>query len=677
MADVDGDGKVDIAVANSGSNTVSVLRNTATSGSITSASMAAKVDYAVASSPRFVSLGDLDGDGMADMAVANLAASSISVLRNDPLRPISGTAIVCIGMTAALSDATNGGTWSSSNTGIATVTSTGIVTGVATGTTTITYSVAGGRTTVTATVNAAAAAITGSAIVCTGGTTTLSHTSSGGTWGSTNTAVATIGSGTGVVTGVASGSTTITYTLVSGCMITRSLQVNPAVAAITGSTSICAGTTTTLANATTGGTWSSGSTTVASVVSSTGVVTGLSNGTATITYTVACGIATTVVIVGGVPTITAISTSVDTVLASVTITGTSFNTTTTSNIVYFGATKASVTAASGTSLTVVVPVDATHAPISVENTGCSLTAYSQYPFLPTYNNGLYIPTTIACNTRVDFTAGSNPFNIATGDIDGDGNADMVATNYSSNTISVFRNTSTSGAITSGSFAAKVDFTTGSSPYGVAIGDLDRDGKLDIVVTNNTSSPPTVSVFRNTATSGTIGSGSLAAKVDLGVSAGPISATIADLDMDGKPDIAVANNGANTISLLRNLSAPGSITTASFATKVDLTAGSHPYAVVTGDIDGDGKPELVVPNQAAASVSVFRNIAVPGTLSVSSFATRVDFTTGSNPFAVAIADIDGDGKMDIAVANNAANSISVFRQHRYQRYYRLRLTGSKG
>ena len=588
----------------------------------------------------------------------------VTTVNVNPIANIAGSLSVCSGATITLTDAVTGGTWTSSNTAAATITtSTGIVTGLAApATSIITYVLSTGcRATAVLTVNPLPAGITGTAIACAGSTTTLANTVSGGSWSSANASIATAASTTGVITGVTGGTTTITYALPTGCYLTKTYTVNPAVAAITGTTTLCGGTSATLSDATTGGTWSSSNTAVASIGSASGIVAGVSNGTAVITYSAGCGIATTTVTVRGAPAITAVSTYIDTVLSpAITITGSNFNAATSGNIVYFGATRATVTAASGTSLTVTVPIDATFSTVSVENTGCLLTAYSQYPFLPTYNNSAYIPTTISCNAKVDFTSASNPFNVAIGDIDGDGKADMIATNYSSNSISIFRNTSTTGTITAGSFAAKVDFTTGAAPYGIAIGDLDGDGKLDIAVTNNSSAPPTVSVFRNTATTGVINSGSLAAKVDFAVGAGPIAVAIADLDKDGKPDLAVANNGANTLSLLRNTSVSGSLTTASFATKVDLVAGNHPFHIAAGDIDGDGKQDLVVPNQAAATVSVFRNTATIGSLTTASFAAKVDFPTASNPYCVAIGDIDGDGKMDVAVANNVGNSVSVLR-----------------
>ncbi|WP_163362806.1 VCBS repeat-containing protein, partial [Escherichia coli] len=72
----------------------------------------------------------------------------------------------------------------------------------------------------------------------------------------------------------------------------------------------------------------------------------------------------------------------------------------------------------------------------------------------------------------------------------------------------------------GSFAANVDFTTGSGPVSVGIGDLDGDGKLDLAVANVVSN--TVSVLRNTSSIGSIGSGSFAVKVDFAIGSGPLS-----------------------------------------------------------------------------------------------------------------------------------------------------------
>ncbi len=204
--------------------------------------------------------------------------------------PITGTTAICVGNTTTLSNATPGGTWTTTNTTIATVgSSSGIVTGVSTGTARITYSAAGGgcNSVITVTVSAVAP-ITGPSTVCQGGSVTLSNITTSGTWTSSNTNVATITSGTGVVYGVSPGTSVIMYTSPMGCFTTFTITVNSATP-ITGPASVCAGSTVTLSNATGGGTWSSGSPGVATIGSSSGVVTGVSNGAAVITYTTPAG----------------------------------------------------------------------------------------------------------------------------------------------------------------------------------------------------------------------------------------------------------------------------------------------------------------------------------------------------------------------------------------------------
>ncbi len=219
---------------------------------------------------------------------------------------ITGPTTVCAGATITLTDATPGGTWSSSSTAIATVgMATGVVTGVAGGLVNITYSTTGtGGCYATKSVNVTSGtvvdSISGPTSVCVGSTITLADLTTGGVWTSSTPSVATIGASTGVVTGVGAGTTTIDYTVTSSCGGTVSTSYIVTVLAgasagtILGPTTVVAGSNITLTDGVAGGTWTSGSTGVATINATTGVVTGIAAGVAVITYSVtACGTTST------------------------------------------------------------------------------------------------------------------------------------------------------------------------------------------------------------------------------------------------------------------------------------------------------------------------------------------------------------------------------------------------
>lgn len=210
---------------------------------------------------------------------------------------IGGSLTVCSGSTTALSNANPGGTWSSSNSAVGTVSATGVVGGLLAGTTAITYTLPTGCFTVSVvTVTTVPATITGTALICSGGnTSTLTSATTPGTWASSNISVATVDP-TGLVTSGTTGTSVITYTGANGCFTTRIVTVTLTPSAITGLSTVCQNSTIGLASSPTGGTWSSTTPSVGTVVATTGVVTGVSAGTTTISYTTANGCATSTVI---------------------------------------------------------------------------------------------------------------------------------------------------------------------------------------------------------------------------------------------------------------------------------------------------------------------------------------------------------------------------------------------
>jgi gliding motility-associated-like protein len=235
---------------------------------------------------------------------SDLATLSITVIAAPEAGTLSGTATVCVGNTTTItSNGDTGGAWTSSNNSIATVSASGVVTGVVVGSATITYTVNGSGSctasdiatlSITVTPGPEAGTLSGTASVCVGNTTTItSNGDTGGTWTSSNSSIATV-SASGVVSGVAAGSVTITYTVngSGSCpgtdfsTLTITVLSGPNAGVISGISTLCQGTTTTLSTSgDAGGVWSSSNTAVATV-SLSGVITTIGSGTATITYTV-------------------------------------------------------------------------------------------------------------------------------------------------------------------------------------------------------------------------------------------------------------------------------------------------------------------------------------------------------------------------------------------------------
>jgi hypothetical protein len=237
----------------------------------------------------------------------------------------------------------------------------------------------------------------------------------------------------------------------------------------------------------------------------------------------------------------------------------------------------------------------------------------------------------------NFGTGSYPRSVAIGDLNGDGKPDLATANFGNyltppgTTVSVLLGNG------DGTFGTKTDFGVGVDPRSVAIGDLNGDTKPDLAVANYSSN--TVSVLLGN------GAGSFGEKTDFGTGINPRSVAIGDLNGDTKPDLAVANYSSNTVSVLLG-NGDGT-----FAPKADFGAGMGTASVAIGDLNGDGRPDLATANRAH-TVSVLLGNG-DGT-----FAPKADFGAGMGPASVAIGDLNGDGKPDLATANCYSGTVSV-------------------
>jgi hypothetical protein len=188
----------------------------------------------------------------------------------------------------------------------------------------------------------------------------------------------------------------------------------------------------------------------------------------------------------------------------------------------------------------------------------------------------------------------HPNNISIADLDKDGKPDLITSNFSNSSISIFRNTSAGGNL---SLDVRMDYMVGSNPTFVTTGDLDGDGKLDIAVTNYSSGA--ISFLKNNSTSGFI---LFDTKPDLNLA--PSNISVADMNGDGKLDLFTGRGLSGLVSVLENTySGTGNF---SFASNVDFTTGTYDTHVAVGDLDGDGKPELVAANTIQNTVSILKN-----------------------------------------------------------------------
>ncbi|HZH35826.1 MAG TPA: FG-GAP-like repeat-containing protein, partial [Flavisolibacter sp.] len=338
------------------------------------------------------------------------------------------------------------------------------------------------------------------------------------------------------------------------------------------------------------------------------------------------------------PVITSFTPAKGPIGTAIVISGANFSTVPANNTVFFGDVRGVVTSASSNELTVVAPAGASYKPLTVTTNG--LTTYATKPFILTFQGGSGGFTSYSFPERLDSLFEVNPAALAASDLDGDGQPDLVVTNRSANQVTIRRNTGNPGKI---SFAPRLQFPTGNSPAGIAIADLDGDGKADIVVAN--SSGNTLSVLKNKSVVDTI---SFFPKIDLAAGSLPFYCAIGDVDGDGKPDILCTNAVSNTLSVFRNTSSAGNL---QFSPKIDFPTGSDPAGLVLVDLDGDGVQEIAVANENGASISVYRNRSTAGTFLLD---TKVDFANTFRPTTLFAADIDDDGKTDlVAGSGNAA------------------------
>jgi len=230
----------------------------------------------------------------------------------------------------------------------------------------------------------------------------------------------------------------------------------------------------------------------------------------------------------------------------------------------------------------------------------------------------------------------------------------VTADLGDNAVAVFLNTTPQGASVP-SFAAAQSFAVGSSPWSIVAADINGDGKLDIAVVNLDDS--TMSVLINTTAAGDTTPSFLSQQVFPGGN-GPQAIAAGDLNGDGKPDMAVAGYGDTLAYVLINTTVTGS-SIASFATAQTFDYGSSTYSVSIADVNGDGTPDIVIADAATGGAYVWVNSTPTGSSSVSVVdGQELNPHDGGWAIAVTTADMNGDGMPEILLVNAGNGEVNV-------------------
>jgi hypothetical protein len=285
--------------------------------------------------------------------------------------------------------------------------------------------------------------------------------------------------------------------------------------------------------------------------------------------------------------------------------------------------------------------------------------------------------------------GGGPFELAAGDFNGDGHLDLAAANRTKEDITVFLGEG------DGTFQLSAPIRTELSPIALATEDFTGDGHLDLaVVSGGGSNPGELAVLVGN------GDGTFQVSQVYALSNRPAALSVGDFHENGHPDLAVANDTANSVSIFHgegegsffsgqpNTGAalgddPRAAVAADFnqdglldfatanAGSNDVTVtlgtgsgqfgsgtafkvGGQPMSLVAGDFNGDGRLDLATANEGSNNVSVLLGLG-DGT-----FAPPMTFPAGDRPVAIVTGDFSGDGHLDLAVADQGSNSVTILR-----------------
>lgn len=262
---------------------------------------------------------------------------------------------------------------------------------------------------------------------------------------------------------------------------------------------------------------------------------------------------------------------------------------------------------------------------------------ANYTAAPSANQSVLVTAGAAFAPQVTYPTGTDPQGVAVGDFNGDGKLDIAVSNVDSFTVSVFLGNG------DGTFTLATTLPTDVYPEPIAVGDFNGDGKLDLVVGNTWSN--TLGVYLGN------GNGTFGPARTIAMAGAPYGLAVADLNHDGKLDLIVTDGSSISVpnQTIEVLLGKGD---GSFQTPTTYTVGANPQAIAIADFNGDGYLDLAIANYDGNSVSILLGRG-DGT-----FGAASNVATNRGPRSLVVSDFNGDGKLDLASANNVSGDISI-------------------
>ncbi|MEQ8819745.1 MAG: FG-GAP-like repeat-containing protein [Sumerlaeia bacterium] len=260
-------------------------------------------------------------------------------------------------------------------------------------------------------------------------------------------------------------------------------------------------------------------------------------------------------------------------------------------------------------------------------------------------DGTFVP-------QVTFAAGDGPVSVATGDFNSDGITDLVTANSSSSSVSVLLGNG-SGGEGNGTFASHTTYAVGHSPWSATTGDFNSDGITDLVTANSTFDK--VSVLLGNGFGG-VGDGTFATHASYHAGNSPRSVTTGDFNSDGITDLATANYSSEDVSVLLG-NGSGNTGDGTFSAPISYPVEREPVSVITGDFNRDGITDIATANRGSNNVSVLLGNG-PRAVGDGTFAAQVTYATGDDPISIAAGDLNEDGLTDLVAANTLSDNVSV-------------------